>query len=412
MKADEILKLERRKCFDFFWDFCNRDENSEGYGLIVDKTSRPHVASIAGSGFALSAIVIGIENNYISYEEGLEHIIKSLKTLAYNVDHKNGFFAHFVEMENGKRFNKCEFSTIDTALCLNGVIVVEEYFKNEEVSNLADLIIKRVDWKWITFERDDQLLFRMAYNPDKDGAYRGNQPTSFIHHWDHFAEQQMMYMQACQDKKLTDDEIRRLNSEFGHPKGSYKGEEFIYSLGGAMFIYQFANGWFPYQKYLDANKIDWFENSKNAIIANRQYCIDVEEFPTLNENVWCLTAGYGPKGYVVAGGPKTLLDIKKRHGDGTVQQYGIVSSLPFLPEITKQSVEYIYNNLPKCFQEYGFTDGMNLEVDWFSDEYLSLDKGISILMIDNYYNDTIWNHYENSKYIKEAIEVLKYEKRS
>ncbi len=412
MNANEILKLELKKSFDFFWDFSNKEENSKGYGLIVDKTSLLDRASIAGSGFALTAIVIGVENGFITREEGLNHVRLSLKTLAYNVDHYNGFFAHFVDINTGERFKHCEYSTIDTSLCLNGVITVESYFNDAEVSKYADIIISRIDWKWLTFEREGKLLFHMAYNPDQDGDYRnGKTGDGFIHQWDHYAEQQLMHFQAVSDESLSKQEQIKLYRDVDKPRGSYGGEEFIYTLGGSMFIYQFANAWFPFQDYLDVDNINWAENSKNAILANREYCIKQTTFKTLNENIWGLNAGYSPSGYLVAGGPPTVQPIEEKHGDGTVQQYGIVSSINFIEDIVKESIEHIYNNHPKSFGEYGFTDGMNLEVNWFSDEYLSLDKGISIIMIDNYFNQTTWKYFTESKYTKKAIEVLDFKKR-
>ena len=43
--------------------------------------------------------------------------------------------------------------------------------------------------------------------------------------------------------------------------------------------------------------------------------------------------------------------------------------------------------------KYGFKDGFNLEweKDWFAREYIGIDKGIGMLMIENYLNETIWN---------------------
>lgn len=63
MKGNEILELEAKGCFDFFWNEVNTDPNSPGYGLVRDKTSEEDkmMASIASVGFGLTAIIIGIE---------------------------------------------------------------------------------------------------------------------------------------------------------------------------------------------------------------------------------------------------------------------------------------------------------------------------------------------------------------
>ena len=41
-----------------------------------------------------------------------------------NVDHYKGFFAHFIDIKRGKRHNNCEYSTIDTAILINGALPV------------------------------------------------------------------------------------------------------------------------------------------------------------------------------------------------------------------------------------------------------------------------------------------------
>src|SRR3712207_219833 len=61
-----------------------------------------------------------------------------------------GFFYHFLDMETGRRFERVELSTIDTALLLSGILVCREYFDGSgaeelEIRALADSIYFRVD---------------------------------------------------------------------------------------------------------------------------------------------------------------------------------------------------------------------------------------------------------------------------
>lgn len=51
-----------------------------------------------------------------------------------------------------------------------------------------------------------------------------------------------------------------------------------------------------------------------------------------------------------------------------------------------QMVKYVYDTYPKTWSKYGFLDGYNLEKDklWVSKEYIGIDKGISMVMIENY----------------------------
>jgi len=85
MTSRELLDLEMRKCFDFFWETSNHEKDSPGYGLMLDRSNNPAVSSIASVGFALTGIVIGILHKYITYEAGLERVKGTLHTLLYNV---------------------------------------------------------------------------------------------------------------------------------------------------------------------------------------------------------------------------------------------------------------------------------------------------------------------------------------
>ena len=57
MKFEEILDLEERSSFDFFWKEVSLSDR--GYGLIRDNTKDRNVASIASVGFGLSALPAG-----------------------------------------------------------------------------------------------------------------------------------------------------------------------------------------------------------------------------------------------------------------------------------------------------------------------------------------------------------------
>ena len=105
----ELLDLESRKCFDFFWNEATTDSDSPGYGLIRDRVpGDDKISSIASVGFGLTALVIGVERGWITYDQGHERALGTLHTLLNNVEQVNGFFYHFVDMDTAKRAWNCE----------------------------------------------------------------------------------------------------------------------------------------------------------------------------------------------------------------------------------------------------------------------------------------------------------------
>ncbi|MCB9460586.1 MAG: hypothetical protein H6670_13115 [Anaerolineaceae bacterium] len=408
MDPDSLLLCELQGSVDFFLDYTNLDVNSPGYGLTVDSTKKPEIASIAATGFALSAWVIACERGLIPRQNALEITRGTLNTLLYNVSHHRGFFAHFLYMNTGQRRNKCEYSTIDTALCLNGVITAAAYFDDARIQELAQAILERVDWNFIVFETDGQTRFRMAYNPDRQGDYVDGDP-GFISQWDMAAEQKMMYLQAA--NHIAPDTARKLYAGFRRDAATVDGQKVIISPGGPLFIYQFTEAWLDAAHYLDPDGIDWFNNTRLLTLANREFCLQhADEFATYGENSWGISAGDSPWGYDVSGATPSLIEPKP---NGTVSIYGAVSSLPFVPELALQMIEHLHNDHPQTWGKYGFYDAYNLSVNppWYSQAIYGIDKGCSMLMIENYVSGLIWNTYTNSPYIQNALDILGFQKR-
>ena len=73
-------------------------------------------------------------------------------------------------------------------------------------------------------------------------------------------------------------------------------------------------------------------------------------------------------------------------------------------------MENYYNNFPKLWGKYGFKDGYNLEKSkpWFAKEYIGIDKGIELVMMENYLNGNIWNYFMKNKYVQKGLEMLEF----
>lgn len=408
MDTQQILYNELRGSVDFFLNFTNLDPTSKGYGLTVDSTKDPGISSIASVGFALSAWVIAVERGFLPGQKALDITRQTLHTLLHHTSHHRGFFAHFLDMDSATRIGKCEYSTIDTALCLNGVITASAYFHDSEISDLSQQLLNRVDWPFIIFEREGKTLFRMAYNPDKGGDYVTGEP-GYIYHWSMAAEQKMMYLQAA--PYLEPEMARKLYQGFSRDLGDYDGQKVIINPGGNLFAYQFSEAWLDTENYLDPDGVDWFNNTRLATLANRAFCLEhAQQFKTYHANSWGASAGDSPWGYDVSGATPALHPPKP---NGTVSIYGALSSLPFTPELTLPMAQYLYEHHPQTWGSYGFYDAYNLNANppWYSHSLYGIDKGCSMIMIENYLSRLIWETYTNSPMIQRALAVLGFTRR-
>lgn len=397
MNRLDILDLEAKGCFDFFWnEVCTE---GEGYGLIKDNTSKweshVNIASVASVGFGLSAIIIGVERGWITYEQGKKRALGTLKTLYNNVGQVSGFFNHFVDMYTGKRAWGSEISVIDTAIAIMGALTCSEYFKGE-VEEWFEKIYQRIDWDF--YRNKETNEFYMGYSQENGPFGR----------WDMYAEQFMMYFLGVASP--THPIPASMFYDFRRDIGSYGGDEFIYTPVGSIFPYQFSHAWIDFRNTEDKQGVDWFENSVKASIANRQYCIDnPNNLKSFHKNAWGMTACETPHGY--DGSQGTLPSHNKHTADGTVPPCGAIGSIVFTPEEAIDAMNYYYDTFKdKLWGKYGFNDAYNLDVtpEWFCENVIGIDKGISLLMIENYRSGLIWKLTMQNKYMKKAMELLEF----
>lgn len=394
-EGESILKKELRGDFNFFIREANRNKKSKGYGLIRDKTKlAPEIASIASVGYGLAALAIGVERNWISFPKAYDRVNRTLDTFLNNMESTNGFFYHFVNMETAKREWNSEVSIIDTGIFICGAILVGEYFKGK-VKEKADQLYKNINWNWYLDKNLNQ--FYMGYSPER----------GFFGHWDMYAEQLMLYILAVASPTFPVDVSTY--DDFKKPVGNYDEiKNIIYTYCGTLFTYQYSHAWIDFRNRKDNNGIDWFENSIKATLANRKYCMKKRnQYKTFGENSWGLTPCVGPKGYSGGFGAEPAFS-KLEENDGTISPSGAAGSIVFTPELSIRALAYYYNHFPKLWCNYGFKDAYNLENSkpWYSEECIGIDKGISMLMIENYLTGLIWKYFMKNEHVMQGLDKL------
>lgn len=405
MDKHDILELEMKASFDFFWKEAVTDPDSPAYGLIRDGNgpNDANRASIASVGFGLSAIVIGVEKGWITKEEGHERALGTLKTFWYNVEELNGFFFHFLDMKTAEKYeNDYDVaSIIDTSLFLNGAITVAEYFGGE-VYDYFDKIYKRVDWtKYYDEERN---YYYMGYKEETGGTGQ----------WDHYAEQLMQYILGVGSP--TYPVPAKIYDGFDRPKREYKEYTFFSAPHNPMFIHQYSHAWYDFRNVVDADGVNWFDNSVQATKAQRQYAIDnKDKRPSYSEKAWGFTACDGPRGYHAHGAPAWDREGNSvENDDGTIAPTAALGSIVFTPEESLDALEYFYNEVPELWSEYGFLDSYNAEGEelWVAKRVIGIDKGAGLLMMFNYQSHLLYDLYMNNEYVKKGTKLLNWKQQS
>ena len=400
----EVAEKESRKCFNFFWGTANLDKESPSYGLIPDRFPSNGLASIASVGYGLTAFPIGVERGWIKYEAAQERALTTLLSME-KLQRVNGFYYHFyyeknhnIAAEIGLPAKGTEVSVIDTAIFLCGALFAGEYFGGE-VAEVANRIYAEVNWPWYVEPGVNQ--FYMGYDAETN-TFSGN--------WDVYGEQLMVYFLAAGSPTYPID--KSVYDSFRRIEGTYGEDTFISSWFGSIFTYQFSHAWIDFARIEDADGVNWFDNSVKATYANYNYCQDYSyKYKTFAAGGWGLTACDGPDGYNGQyGSAPSGTDNTAHFTDGTVALAGAIGSIVFAPELVLDTMDYYYTALDgKLFGGYGFYDSYNIDRNYIANDVIGIDKGISLLMIENYRDGIVWKTFMELDCMEKAIDVLEFE---
>ncbi len=397
-EISDVAEFEAQRSFAFFWEQVNLKEDSKGYGLIGDRYPSSGFASIASVGFGMAALPIGVENGWITREEGRERAEKTLASMK-GLDTVHGFYYHFYTQRTGNPSKGSEVSCIDTALFIAGALVAGEYFGGN-VEALAKEIYELVEWDWYVNPRTNQ--FYMGYNAEMD---------RFSGAWDYYGEQLVMYFLGAGSPTHPIDQ--KVYNSFTRSKVNYGGYDVIHSWFGSIFTYQFSHAFVDFRGIVDAKGVNWFDNSINATLANYTYVQDMsKDYKTFGKYSWGMTACDGPDGYSgLYGAAPSGSGSTAHYVDGTIPPCGAIGSICFTPNLVMETMDYYYNTLDgELVGKYGFYDAYNLEGRrWIGKDVIGIDKGVGLLMIENYRSGLVWELFMNCDFMQTAMEVLQFQ---
>jgi len=421
-KLTALMERELRGCFDFFWNEWVSDPESPTYGLTDGDYVGLGVYSpipVESQGFYLAAIVIGVERGWITRKKGHQRALVTLKTLG-KLKNVNGFYYHFIDPKTGLRgwrnSRNVELSNASTGTMIMGALVAGEYFGGE-VKELAEKLYARINWKWFTNPKTKHpyLACYPEDKPRKKPRARMNS-EGFFGGWSTYAEHIFLYILGA--GAPNPDFATGADSYYAMaaPKGRYKGERFIYCITGSAFTYQWTHSFVDFRNISDRLGRNWFANSRHAAVAARQYAIDsAKRIKGLGPNSWGMSASMSPTSFYSGRyGSRPVGPRHKLLEDGTVAPYGSSAFVVFTPDESIKALEYMYT-IPGLVGKYGLYDaysfktGAKGDTPWVGKSYLGIDKGLVMLMFENYSTQLIWKLFHRNKHVQKALKVLGFE---
>ena len=413
-----FLDTVQQRTFHYFWDLTNPTN-----GLTPDRSPTQSFSSIAAVGFALTAYPIGVERQYTTRAQAAQRVVTTLRffwtatqdSSASNATGYHGFFYHFLDMNTGTRFQQVELSTIDTALLLAGVLTCQSYFDGidateTEIRRLADSIYLRTDWRWAA---PRPPLVAMGWHPES--GFLGSD-------WRGYNEAMLLYVLAIGSPTHAVDSTAWTLWTNTYQWGTFYGQTHV---GFApLFGHHYSHVWIDFRgirdAYVQGRGIDYFENSRRATYAQRAYAYaNPNGWRGYSDRIWGLTASDGPADVTLTlNGRSRQFHTYWARGasfteipdDGTLAPTAPGGSVPFAPEIaipTLLTMRQTYGD--NLFSTYGFRDAFNPTytpagpAGWFDVDYLGIDQGPILAMIENYRSDLIWRLMRGNAHIVRGL---------
>ena len=409
----------QHRTFNYFWETA-----LPGNYQIPDRWPTKRFSSIAATGFGLTAYLIGVERGYVTRAAAADRTLLTLEHLwtapqgpaASGTIGQHGLFYHFLNNDDGLRYGNTELSTIDSGLLLAGVLSSMEYFDGDDpvegkIRDLADKLYQRVEWDWLVNENG---LISMGYRP-------GSGPI--VHEWSGYNEAMILVLLGLGSPThpLADDAWEKWSESYRWEE--YQGYDHLNF--SPLFGHQYSQMYVDFRgiqdDYMREHGSDYFENSRQATLANRAYCIANEAgYTGYGSEQWGLTACDGPAGLdtVINGTPRKFWDYKARGAsarhvvdDGTIAPTAAGGSFPFAPEECEAALRQMWTtHQDSLVGRYGFKDAFNLTYrteerpnGWFDVDYLGIDQGPILIQLENHRSGLVWDLMRKNKYIQRGL---------
>jgi hypothetical protein len=415
---EAMLDSIQHRTFMFFMG-----EHHPEWGIVKDRTASWAPASIASTGFGLPSFAIGAERGWITREEAAQITLNTVNFLVNSLQGPDtlatgykGFFYHFLRMDTGLREWRCELSSVDTGLLMMGILFARNYYDRandteEQIRTNAAKLLGNIEWDFMMMPDTGRYARQISM---------GWHPESGLHNmgWSGYNEALFLYILAAGTG--LENAAESYNSWLSSYKWQTPYEGLSHVAFPPLFGHQFSHCFIDFRgladEYMREKGIDYFENSRRATYVQRQYATDNPHgWVGYDSLCWGITASDGPgdkynfddREFLGYAGRGTSGPDYNYFDDGTIAPYGPLSSLPFAPEIVIPTIRSMNEKMGvRLWGRYGYYDSFNLTANWVNDDFIGIDQGPMLIMIENFRTELVWNYVMKDPVIQEGLGKL------
>lgn len=393
---DELLTLIQSQTLKYFYDFAH-----PASGMARERNTSGNTVTSGGSGFGIMALIVGMERNFITRQQGIQQMVK-MTTFLEKADRFHGAWSHWIDGSTGKVI---PFSTkdnggdlVETSFLVQGLITFRQYLKPADTvgNNLINRITKLwegVEWDW--YRKNDQNVLYWHWSPN--------------YNWDmNFAmygyfEEQITYFLAAASPTHSIPKIVYSNG-YGKNGAIVKNNTFY---GYKLPLESPSPLFWVHYSYLGLNPhfsddyANYWEQNVNASLINYSYCVtNPKKFVGYSDQNWGLTSSDNQSGYSAHSPGNDL---------GVITPTAALSSFPYTPTESMKALKFFYYTMgDKLWGPYGFYDAFNVTAGWTANSYLAIDQGPIVVMIENYRTGLLWDLFMSAPEVQVGITKLNF----
>jgi hypothetical protein len=415
--------------FRYFWDGAEPVSGMAREGSGSAEGHGPTVVTVGGSGFGVAAVVVAVSRGWVTRRQAVSRLLTLTRflELAHEVNdpvaHRgyHGAWSHWLSADAKSFAKTIPFGDrddggdiVETADMIQGLLLAQSYFDAND-GNEAQLrqriqhLWESVDWSWYASSEDG--LMRWHWSP-RYGYWKPADPVG--KGWNEALNVYVLGASAPDPKRRITKPIYDrtwVDTSFGvdHAVRGY-----VLHLppagGGPLFFAHYSFIALDPRRMQDQYDNYWRLNVTH-VLSNRDYAVYAAppEY-RYSEEVWGLTASQGPPLATEHGASYSYAAWAPPPGpdSGTIAPTAALSSFPYTPYYSMQALRWFAEkaNGKLSSGPFGFYDAFNLSKGWYSNEYLAIDQGPIVCMMENYRTGLLWRLFDARADIRAGLQRL------
>ncbi|MCL6259887.1 Ig-like domain-containing protein [Aquiflexum sp. TKW24L] len=398
--SDEALLTKvQEQTFRYFWDFAHPNS-----GMARERNTSGNLVTVGGSGFGVMTILVGIERDFISRQQGVERLNQIVDFLV-QADRFHGVWPHWLDGNTGKVIPFSEKDNggdlVETAFMIQGLLTAKAYLNasnplESAIINKITQLWHEVEWDWYTRGGQNILYWHWSpiFNWEMNLPIRG------------YNESLIVYVLAAASP------THPINPAVYHQgwanNGAMRNGNLFYQIplplgydfGGPLFFSHYSFLGLDPRKLSD-QYADYSLQNRNHSLINQAHAISNPlGFAGYSEDSWGFTASDNHLGYNAHSPTNDL---------GVITPTAALGSMPFTPVESMKALRFFYYKMgDRLWGQYGFYDAFNITEQWYADSFLAIDQGPIVIMIENHRTALLWDLFMKDTEVKAGLDRLNF----